>query len=66
MSSAAGRARVVFGNRRWGNSGYVAAGRQVARPSPQSRGKVSPSPRALAVQSAATPPKCTHHITISS
>jgi hypothetical protein len=48
MSSAAGRARVVFGNRRWGNSGYVAAGRQVARPSPQPRGKVRSNPRSQA------------------
>lgn len=39
MSSAAGRARVVFGNRRWGNSGYVAGGRQVARPSQPARTK---------------------------
>lgn len=42
MSSAAGHARVVFGNRRWGNSGYVAGGRQVARPSQPARAKVRP------------------------
>ena len=40
MSSAAGHARVVFGNRRWGNSGYVAGGRQVARPTQPARVKV--------------------------
>ena len=32
FSSAAGRARIVLGNRRWGENGYVASGRQQARP----------------------------------
>lgn len=31
FSSAAGRARIVLGNRRWGENGYVASGRQQAR-----------------------------------
>lgn len=47
MSSAAGHARVVFGNRRWGNSGYVAGGRQVARPAQPARTKVSSNPLPL-------------------
>ena len=33
FSAAAGSARVVLGNRRWGEHGYVAAGRMRARPS---------------------------------
>lgn len=32
FSSAAGRARVIVGNRRWGDGGYVASGRRAARP----------------------------------
>lgn len=32
FSSAAGRARIVLGNRRWGENGYVASGRQQGRP----------------------------------
>lgn len=32
FSSAAGRARVTLGNRRWGENGYVSAGRMQARP----------------------------------
>ena len=32
FSAAAGRARIVVGNRRWGESGYVASGRMQARP----------------------------------
>ena len=32
FSPAAGRARVILGNRRWGEHGYVAAGRLRARP----------------------------------
>lgn len=32
FSAAAGRARVVLGNRRWGENGAVKAGRQYARP----------------------------------
>ena len=32
LSSAAGRARIVLGNRRWGENGYVASGRQQGRP----------------------------------
>ena len=31
-SSAAGSARITLGNRRWGENGYVAAGRMRARP----------------------------------
>jgi len=31
FSSAAGRARVVIGNRRFGEGGYVSGGRRVAR-----------------------------------
>eukprot|EP00878_Enallax_costatus_P001092 GHUV01001229.1.p1 GENE.GHUV01001229.1~~GHUV01001229.1.p1 ORF type:complete len:474 (+),score=182.08 GHUV01001229.1:261-1682(+) len=34
FSSAAGRARVVLGNRRWGEGGYMRAGRMYARPVP--------------------------------
>lgn len=37
FSSAAGRARVTIGNRRWGENGYVAAGRMQARPAPPAR-----------------------------
>lgn len=32
FSSAAGSARVVIGNRRWGENGYMRSGRQYARP----------------------------------
>ena len=32
FSSAAGRARITLGNRRWGENGYVSAGRMQARP----------------------------------
>lgn len=32
MSSAAGRARIVLGNRRFGDGGYVSSGRRNARP----------------------------------
>lgn len=35
MSSAAGRARIVLGNRRFGDGGYVSSGRRNARPVPQ-------------------------------
>lgn len=43
FSAAAGRARIVLGNRRWGENGYVSAGRQHARPRVnQSTGKVQP------------------------
>ena len=41
FSAAAGRARIVLGNRRWGENGYVSSGRQHARPRvTQSTGKV--------------------------
>ena len=49
FSSAAGRARVVIGNRRFGEGGYVSGGRRLARatnPVPRGRhnsGKVSDS-----------------------
>ena len=44
FSAAAGRARIVLGNRRWGENGYVSAGRQHARPRVnQSTGKVWPT-----------------------
>lgn len=39
FSSAAGRARVTLGNRRFGEGGYIASGRRQARPAPSS-GKV--------------------------
>lgn len=39
FSSAAGRARVTLGNRRFGEGGYIASGRRQARPSTGS-GKV--------------------------
>ena len=32
FSAAAGHARITLGNRRWGENGYVASGRQRARP----------------------------------
>ena len=32
FSSAAGRARITLGNRRWGENGYVSSGRMHARP----------------------------------
>eukprot|EP00798_Chlamydomonas_sp_ICE-L_P024887 gene24886-10552_t len=35
FSSAAGRARVVLGNRRFGENGFVQSGRRFARPAPQ-------------------------------
>ena len=43
FSAAAGRARITLGNRRFGEGGFMAAGRQRARPVPQPRdaGKVS-------------------------
>ncbi len=40
FSSAAGRARIVLGNRRWGENGYVASGRQQARPVQRAASKV--------------------------
>ncbi|KAL6780769.1 CGL94 [Auxenochlorella protothecoides x Auxenochlorella symbiontica] len=36
FSSAAGRARVTLGNRRFGEGGYIASGRRQARPAPSS------------------------------
>lgn len=39
-SSAAGRARIVLGNRRHGPNGYIASGRMQARPVPQPPPKV--------------------------
>lgn len=39
----AGRARVVFGNRRWGSNGYVASGRAYARPAPSAAASSSSS-----------------------
>ena len=41
FSSAAGRARVVIGNRRHGPNGYLSSGRMQARPTPP---QVTPSP----------------------
>ncbi len=35
FSAAAGRARITLGNRRFGNNGYIAAGRMQARPLPR-------------------------------
>ncbi len=40
FSSAAGRARIVLGNRRWGENGYVASGRQQGRPVQRTASKV--------------------------
>ena len=37
FSAAAGRARIVIGNRRWGEHGYVSSGRMQARPAPRPR-----------------------------
>jgi hypothetical protein len=37
FSSAAGRARVVLGNRRYGEGGYISGGRRQARPVPERR-----------------------------
>ena len=37
FSAAAGRARITLGNRRFGEGGFMAAGRQRARPVPQPR-----------------------------
>ncbi|KAF8071339.1 hypothetical protein HT031_001423 [Scenedesmus sp. PABB004] len=42
FSSAAGRARVVLGNRRWGEGGYLRAGRMYARPV-QGGGRATPN-----------------------
>lgn len=39
FSSAAGRARIVFGNRRFGEGGYIASGRR------QARAATTPTPR---------------------
>ena len=41
--SGAGKARVVVGNRRWGNGGYVSSGRMMARPRNNSSGAGSSS-----------------------
>eukprot|EP00775_Hariotina_reticulata_P008645 gene8645-8826_t len=41
FSSAAGRARVVLGNRRWGEGGYMRAGRMYARPVVQNNATAS-------------------------
>lgn len=41
FSSAAGRARIVLGNRRWGENGYVSSGRQQGRPVQRAPTKVS-------------------------
>lgn len=40
FSSAAGQARIVLGNRRWGENGYVASGRQQGRPVQRTASKV--------------------------
>ncbi len=37
MSAAAGRARIVLGNRRFGDGGYVSSGRRNARPVQQNK-----------------------------
>eukprot|EP00891_Asterochloris_glomerata_P009667 jgi/Astpho2/9667/Aster-03930 len=50
FSAAAGRARIVVGNRRWGESGYVASGRMQARPGGKDK-KPGPSPSAAAAGS---------------
>ena len=48
FSSAAGRARITLGNRRFGEGGFMSAGRQQARPVPQPcAGKVCPARRPL-------------------
>lgn len=56
FSSAAGRARIVLGNRRWGENGYVASGRQQGRPvqrapkaTPNSSAKKGSASKAAAV-----------------
>ncbi|KAK9792475.1 hypothetical protein WJX73_002403 [Symbiochloris irregularis] len=73
FSAAAGRARITLGNRRWGENGYVAAGRMHARPTAPARpakakaakdskdaagaAKASPAGRRPSAPSPHTPPK---------
>ncbi|KAK9836455.1 hypothetical protein WJX74_000881 [Apatococcus lobatus] len=60
FSAAAGRARIVLGNRRWGENGYVSAGRQHARPrvnqsTSKGKGKGSSGKAKVAAASPSTP-----------
>lgn len=41
FSAAAGRARIVLGNRRFGENGYVSSGRAYARPAQNTNTQVS-------------------------
>eukprot|EP01024_Parvocaulis_polyphysoides_P006334 TRINITY_DN11685_c0_g2_i9.p1 TRINITY_DN11685_c0_g2~~TRINITY_DN11685_c0_g2_i9.p1 ORF type:complete len:244 (-),score=41.13 TRINITY_DN11685_c0_g2_i9:304-1035(-) len=63
-SSAAGRARIVLGNRRLGENGYVRSGRQHATPAPQSssskkKGGSKKGSRDLTLDGLVKPPSAT-------
>ena len=44
FSAAAGRARIVLGNRRFGENGYVSSGRSYARPAQETNPQVCSEP----------------------
>eukprot|EP00884_Botryococcus_braunii_P000620 jgi/Botrbrau1/10559/Bobra.0343s0008.1 len=44
FKAAAGRTRLVLGNRRWGGNGYVSSGRKQARPARQNGSKMDDRP----------------------